>query len=109
MEGLYGQPDNVNGTYKAVFATRQSCRVNPSLDGEGGLVHEKISVGSFANSNDNRPSLCHFRSQQNISLSFDPLTMLCNSCPARGGHTVGGELEGGGGGTRFTYVLSDQN
>ena len=62
MEGLFGQPDNVNGAYKAVFATRQSCRVNPSLDGDGGLVHEKISVGSFANSNDNRPSLCHFRS-----------------------------------------------
>jgi hypothetical protein len=100
MEGLFGQPDNVNGAYKAVFATRQSCRVNPSLDGDGGLVHEKISVGSFANSNDNRPSLCHFRSlierKQNISFSFDPLTMLCTSCPARGGHTVGGDEEGGG-------------
>jgi hypothetical protein len=85
VEGLHGQTDIVNGAYKAVFATRQSCRVNPSLDGEGGVVHEKISVGTFANSNDNRPILCHYRSlmdrKQNISLSFDPLTMLCNSCP----------------------------
>jgi hypothetical protein len=108
MEGLHGQSDNVNGAYKAVFATRQSCRVNPSLDGEGGLVHEKISVGTFANCNDNRPSLCHYRSltdrKQNISLSFDPLTMLCNSCPARGGHPVGGEVEGVGGGALGTLI-----
>jgi hypothetical protein len=98
VEGLHGQLDSVNGAYKAVFATRQSCRVNPSLDGEGGVVHEKISIGTFANSNDNRPVLCHYRSlmdrKQNISLSFDPLTMLCNSCPSRGGHPVGGEVAG---------------
>jgi hypothetical protein len=102
VEGLHGQTDSVSGAYKAVFATRQSCRVNPSLDGEGGVVHEKISIGTFANSNDNRHSLCHYRSlmdrKQNISLSFDPLTMLCNSCPARGGALCWGGGCGGGGG-----------
>jgi hypothetical protein len=67
------------------------------MDEAGGVAREKISMGTFANKGDNRSSICHFRSlmdrKQNMCFSFDPLTLLCSNCPARGSHTVGG---GGG-------------
>jgi hypothetical protein len=96
---LFGQNSSVNGAYKAVFALRQSIRTNPSLDEQGGVKQETVSVGSFANGGDNRSSLCHFRSRvdrkQNLSFSFDPCSLLCSNCPSRGGHAVCGD--GGGG------------
>ncbi len=46
---LFGQNSSVNGAYKAVFALRQSIRTNPSLDEQGGVKQEIVSVGSFAN------------------------------------------------------------
>jgi len=98
-ELLFGQSEKTNGAYKAVFATRQSLRVNPDMDEAGGMYQEKVSIGSFANKGDNRAGICHFRSlmdrKLNMSFSFDPHSMLCSNCPTRGGHPVG---EGGGGG-----------
>jgi hypothetical protein len=98
-DGLFGQTDKTNGAYKAVFATRQSCRTNPVMDDVGGVAQEKISVGTFANKGDNRSSLCHFRflmdRKQNMSFSFDPQTLQCSNCPARGSHAVGGGVGGG--------------
>jgi hypothetical protein len=64
-----------------------------------GVAQEKISIGTFANKGDNRASLCYFRSlmdrKQNMSFSFDPQSLLCSNCPARGGHDVGEGGEGG--------------
>jgi hypothetical protein len=109
---LHGQSNAVNGAYKAVATLRQSSRANRSLGvGEypgGGMVIEKISIGSFANKDDNRTELCHFRTRperkQNSSFSFDPKSLLCSNCPSRGGHRIDG-----GGEERQTFILSDQN
>jgi hypothetical protein len=111
---LFGQSESLNGAYKAVFATRLSCRVNPILDEEGGMAQEKISIGSFSVNGDHRTSICHFRAlmdrKMNICFSFDPLTLKCGNCPDRGSHDVDGGGSGGrGGGIRQTYILSDQN
>ncbi len=38
---LFGQSEKTNGAYKAVFATRQSLRVNPIMDAPGGGVPRK--------------------------------------------------------------------
>jgi hypothetical protein len=102
-DGLFGQSEKTNGAYKAVFATRQSLRTNPVMNEAGGVAQEKISVGTFANRGDNRSSICHFRSlmdrKQNMSFSFDPQTLLCSNCPARG------SLSGASPGTRRTEPL----
>jgi len=95
---LHGQSNAVNGAYKAVATLRQSSRANRSLGvGEnpgGGMVIEKISIGSFANKDDKRTELCHFRTRperkQNSSFSFDPKSLLCSNCPSRGGHRIDG-------------------
>ena len=102
---LFGQNSSVNGAYKAVFALRQSIRTNPSLDQQGGVKQETVSVGSFANGGDNRSTLCHFCSRvdrkQNLSFSFDPRSLMCSNCPSRGGHGV---LWGGrGGGSKADF------
>jgi hypothetical protein len=59
---------------------------------------EKVSISSFSIPGENRPSLCHFRSlmdrKQNLSFGFDPVTLTCSNCPARGAHGVG--VLGGG-------------
>ncbi len=76
---------------------------------QGGRVEREANqIGSFAVKGDGRAALCHFRSviekKQNISTSFNPKTLSCGACPARGEHPVGGE-----GGERQCLVLSDQN
>ena len=99
---LSGQNEAVNGAYLAVSSLRQSTRTNPSLGvgsgSGGGAVHENSHIGSFANKDDNRSEICHFRTRldrkQNVCFSFDPKTLECSNCPNRGGHSVG---EGGGG------------
>ncbi len=90
---LFGQNDAVNGAYLAVSSLRQSTRTNPSLGvgtgTGGGAVHENSHIGSFANKDDNRSELCHFRTRldrkQNVCCSFDPKTLECSNCPNRGG------------------------
>jgi len=97
---LFVQNDAVNGAYLAVSSLRQSTRTNPSLGvgsgSGGGAVHENSHIGSFANKDDNRSEICHFRTRldrkQNVCFSFDPKTLECSNCPNRGGHSVG---EGG--------------
>jgi hypothetical protein len=98
---LFGQNDAVNGAYLAVSSLRQSTRTNPSLGvgsgTGGGAVHENLHIGSFANKDDNRSEICHFRTRldrkQNVCFSFDPKTLECSNCPNRGGSQCGG---GGG-------------
>jgi hypothetical protein len=66
--------------------------------GEGGKS-SVVQVGEFSNKDDNRSSLCHFRSvlerKQNFSFSFGPKSMKYTNCLDRGEHDVGG-----GGGVR---------
>jgi hypothetical protein len=61
---------------------------------------EKSNLGSFANPGDDRINFCHIRSivekKKNISMSFDPATMMCYSCTEKGGHPVCLDEEGGG-------------
>jgi hypothetical protein len=52
---LKGQTDAVNMAYKAAQALRLSTRVNPDMGGgEGGPCLEKISIGSFGDTNEAR-------------------------------------------------------
>ncbi len=69
---------------------------------------EKISLGSFGIENDSRVSKSHTRflvdKKQNITLSFDPVSMICYNC-AGGGHRVCNE-GGGGGWGRSSFFLT---
>ena len=82
-------------------------KTNPNL--RGGVRAEKSNLGNFANPGDDRINFCHIRSivekKQNISMSFDPATMMCYSCTEKGGHPVCLDEEGGG---RQCFILSDQ-
>jgi hypothetical protein len=95
---LIGQSDSVNSSYRSVSALRKSSLTNPSIMQGGRVEREANQIGSFVVKGDGRAALCHFRSviekKQNISTSFNPKTLSCGSCPARGEHPVGGE--GGG-------------
>ena len=95
---LIGQSESVNSSYRSVSALRKSSLTNPSIMQGGRVEREANQIGSFAVKGDGRAALCHFRSviekKQNISTSFNPKTLSCGSCPARGEHPVGGE--GGG-------------
>jgi hypothetical protein len=100
MASQYGAaPEAVsnNGAYSSVNSLRKGMKTNPNL--RGGTRVEKASVGSFANPGDDRINICHTRfiveKKQNISLSFDPTSMICYSCHERGGHPVCIEEEGG--------------
>ncbi len=77
------------GPYDAVHSIRQGLKVNPSL--RGGIATEKANVGSFDIKGDDRINLCHTRflveKKQNITFSFDPLTLKCYNCK-NGGHDV---------------------
>ncbi len=42
---LFGHSEKTNGAYKAVFATRQSLRVNPVMDEAGGCTKRKFQLG----------------------------------------------------------------
>jgi hypothetical protein len=105
---LAGHSESVNSSYRSVSALRKSCLTNPSIMQGGRAERETNQIGSFTVKGDGRAALCHFRSviekKQNISTSFNPKTLSCGSCPARGEHPVGGE-----GGVRQCLVLSDQN
>jgi hypothetical protein len=102
-------PDAVknNGAYSSVNSIRRGGKTNRSL--RGGVRVEKTNIGTFANPDDDRINNCHTRfiveKKQNISFSFDPATMMCYSCTARGGHAICGEE---GGGARQCFILSDQ-
>jgi hypothetical protein len=82
---LKGQSDNVNMAYRAVSALRNTVRNNKTLNkGRVGSIISEKPIGSFADSGDDRASLCHFRSlvdrKQNISFSFNPKTLKCEHC-----------------------------
>jgi hypothetical protein len=91
----------------SVNSLRKGMKTNPNL--RRGVKVEKASVGSFANPGYDRINICHTRyiveKKQNISLSFDPTSMICYSCVERGGHPVCIEEEGGG---RQCFTLADQ-
>jgi hypothetical protein len=97
-DSLPGHSEVVNKAYRSVSALRKSSLTNPSIMQGGRAERETGLIGSFVARGDGRSSLCHFRSviekKQNISTSFNPKTLTCSSCPARGEHPVGG---GGGG------------
>jgi hypothetical protein len=81
---------------------------NPSIMSGGRVERKNGQLGSFSIIGDRRPAICHFWSiiekKQNVSTSFDPKSLSCNSCPGRGPHpVVGGE------GLRQCFILSDQN
>jgi hypothetical protein len=80
---------------------------NPNL--RGGESVEKANIGSFVVPRDERIENCSTRflveKKQNISMSFDPITMLCCSCKAKGAHSVEGG-EGGGGAGKFLSCLT---
>jgi len=88
-----------NGTYQSVCSLRKGMKTNPNL--RGGVRAEKSNLGNFANPGDDRINFCHIRSivekKQNISMSFDPATMMCYSCTEKGGHPVCLDEEGGEG------------
>ena len=96
---LFGQNDEINGAYKSVVALRKGARMEQILKTGGGGKSSLVQVGEFSNKDDNRSSLCHFRTvlerKQNFSFSFDPKSMKCTNCLDRGEHEVSG---GGGGG-----------
>ncbi len=56
-----------------------------------------------------RINICHTRfiveKKQNISLSFDPTSIICYSCVESGGHPVCIEEDGGGGGEEAMFHL----
>jgi hypothetical protein len=84
-------------TYQSVRSLRKNLKGNMSLRG-GGMETEKVGLGSFSNKNDERVGKCHMRflvdKKQNITFSFDPVSMTCYNCSG-GGHKVCNE--GGGG------------
>jgi hypothetical protein len=110
---LFGHSAANIGAYKAVKALRRSTMVN-HVFGVGGGGPQNVSnfAGSFSEGNNTEQiGHCHLRSvlgkKQNVSFSFDPVSMKCTACPGRGEHSI----EGGGGGAveRQIFCLSDQN
>jgi len=96
-----GAEDSVfDSTYQSVRSLRKNLSGNMSLRG-GGMETEKVGLGSFSNKKDERVGKCHKRflidKKQNITFSFDPVSMMCYNCTG-GGHKVCNE--GGGGGRR---------
>jgi hypothetical protein len=91
-----------DNTYQSVRSLRINLKGNMSLRG-GGMEIEKVGLGSFSNKNDERVGKCHRRflvdKKQNITFSFDPVSMTCYNCSG-GGHKVRNE---GGGGTSSLY------
>ncbi len=92
---LSGQPDSVNSAYRSISALRKSTLTNPSIMQGGRAERETNQIGSFDVRGDGRSSLCHFRSviekKKKHCNKFQPKNFdMCNSCPARGEHPVGG-------------------
>ena len=100
-----------SGTYESVHLNRKKAKVNPCLrGGVGGVDTERADIGSFAVPGDARIEKCQtrflFEKKQNISFSFDPVTMMCYGCGGRGAHPVTQE---GGGGVKQCFILADHN
>ena len=89
----------LSGAYETVNLRRKNSKTNPNL--RGGVALEKSNIGSFSLPGDDKIERCHTRylveKNQNISMSFDPVTMSCYICKDRGEHSVGLGGDGGGG------------
>jgi hypothetical protein len=100
---LFGHSAANIGAYKAVKALRRSTMVKPVFGvGGGGPQNVSNFAGSFSEGNNTEQiGHCHLRSvlgkKQNVSFSFDPVSMKCTACPGRGEHSI----EGGGVGVRW--------
>ncbi len=74
--------------------------------GGGGPQNVSSFVGSFSEGKKTEQiGLCHLRSvlgkKQNVSFSFDPVSMKCTACPGRGEHSIVGGGGGSGGKADF--------
>jgi hypothetical protein len=104
-----GAEDSVfDSTYQSVRSLRKNLSGNMSLRG-GGMETEKVGLGSLSNKKDERVGKCHKRflidKKQNITFSFDPVSMTCYNCTG-GGHKVCNE--GGGGGASSLHPFQSK-
>ncbi len=95
-----------SGQYLNIRAGRKAAENSCLM---GNVARIKVDEVGFCNPNDNRIQKAVLRYRMDelmiVSCSFDPATMICHNCPARGKHSV---LTGGDGGP-VVFVLTDQN
>jgi hypothetical protein len=102
-------------TYKSILAAKINKITPPTIPGTG-AASANTDCGSFYNTGDNRIRRSVYK--ENVatltvsSLSFNPVTWECASCPTKhdilGGEGASRGGEGGGGG-RTVIVMIDQN
>ncbi len=103
------EPDAVpSATYKSILAAKLNKITPPPIPGTGKAT-ANLDCGSFYNTGDNRIRRAVYK--ENVatltvsSISFNPVTWECSSCPVK--HPIlggeGGASRGGGGGAAGHY------
>ena len=104
-----GTQPAIDGTYSAISKKRSHDLKCQNLNGMA-IQTESHHYGSFFNKDDNRACNLHhrflFERKQNISFSFNPATMSCDSCSLM--HPVLSESVPGTG-SGDVFALTDQN
>jgi hypothetical protein len=107
------EPDAVpSATYKSILAAKLNKITPPPIPGTGKAT-ANLDCGSFYNTGDNRIRRAVYK--ENVatltvsSISFNPVTWDCSSCPVKHPILGGGEPAEGGGEGRPVIILTDQN
>jgi hypothetical protein len=101
------EPDAVpSATYKSILAAKVNKITPPTIPGTGKAT-ANLDCGSFYNTGDNRIRRAVYK--ENVatrtvsSISFNPVTCECSSCPVKHPILGGGSQRRGGGGTASYY------